>query len=152
MQHSPTAGYWNSQLHSFCLCPSLNSMDVNPIDYKISRDIHFHEYMLRVNKTEEIKQWLVEVLDLPSPFDSASVSWLTSFYTNKHQHLLHYEIFNTSYPNAHPNMDWWWKWFVCVSDSHELEIFYSQQWWRHRADMKSCVPLLSGIWQLTNKW
>ena len=35
MQHSPTAGEWNSQLHSFWLCPSLNSVEVYPIDYKI---------------------------------------------------------------------------------------------------------------------
>ena len=47
----------------FAYAPPLNSMDVNPIDYKISRAIHYHEkYMLRVNKIEEIKQWLAEVL------------------------------------------------------------------------------------------
>ena len=34
----------------------LNGVEVNPIDYNISRVMHYHEYMLQVNKIEEIKQ------------------------------------------------------------------------------------------------
>jgi len=37
-------------------------VEVYPIDYKIKRVIHYHEYMLSINKIEEIEQPLVEVL------------------------------------------------------------------------------------------
>ena len=40
----------------FDYVPPPNSVEVNPIDDKISRVIHWHEYMLRVNKIEEIQQ------------------------------------------------------------------------------------------------
>jgi len=58
-----------------------------------------------------------------APHDMSLVSWLSSFYTYTHQHMMQYESLNTDFPQwAYLNADWWQKLFVYVSNSHTLEI------------------------------